>query len=164
MTEIKESFLPALEVQKAQVTQDYYAQKAAQELANIVARVSKEGLYKELKDELKFEKTSMLRHSQDAKYEEPEKQALTKKGYDLGRMFQIENISGVAAYQKKGNVHIIRLDEVAPFDPALYEQKRNDLKMNLSSQKKNLTMAGFVASLYRNAKINKNESLIRNEQ
>lgn len=164
LADIKESFLPALEAQKAQVTQDYYADKAAKELANIVARASKEGLYKELKDEIKFEKTGMIRHSQDAKGEEAEKQALSKKGYDLGKMFQIENIGGLAAYQNNGNVYIIRLDEVAPFDANLYGQKKNDLKMSLTQQKKNLTMAGFVASLYRNAKINKNESLIRNEQ
>lgn len=164
LVEIKESFLPALEVQKAQVLQDYYADKASKELANIVARAAKQGLSKELKDELKFEKTGMLRHSQEAKTEDTEKQALTKKGYDLGRMFQIENIGGLAAYQNNGNAYFIRLDEVAPFDSALYMQKKNDLKMGLGQQKKSLTMAGFVASLYRNAKINKNESLIRNEQ
>lgn len=164
LAEIKESFLPALEVQKAQVLQDYYADKANKELAQIIARASKEGLYKELKDELKFEKTGMIRHSHDYKGDEQEKQALTKKGYDLGRMFQIENIGGIAVYQNQGNAYIIRLDDIAPFDAALYEQKKNDLKTSLSQQKKSLTMAGFVASLYRNAKINKNESLIRNEQ
>ena len=164
LTDIKESFLPALEAQKAQVTQDYYADKAARELSNIVARASKEGLYKELKDEIKFEKTGMIRHTQDSKADETEKQALAKKGYDAGRMFQIENIGGLAVYQNNGNAYIIRLDEVAPFDANLYEQKKNDLKISLTQQKKNLTMAGFVASLYRNAKINKNESLIRNEQ
>lgn len=164
LVEIKDSFLPALEVQKAQVLQDYYADKASKELSNIVARASKEGLYKELKEELKFEKTGLIRHSHDYKGDEQEKQALTKKGYDLGRMFQIENIGGLAVYQNNGNAYIIRLDEVAPFDAKLYEQKKNDLKTSLSQQKKSLTMAGFVASLYRNAKINKNESLIRNEQ
>lgn len=164
LVDIKESFLPPLETQKAKVTQDYYADKAAKELANIVARASKEGLYKDLKDEIKFEKTGMIRHSQDVKGEEAEKQALSKKGYDLGKMFQIENIGGLATYQNNGNVYIIRLDEVAPFDAKLFEQKKNDLKMSLTGQKKNLTMAGFVASLYRNAKIKQNESLIRNEQ
>lgn len=164
LVEIKESFLPALEVQKAQVLQDYYVDKAAKEISNIVFRVSKEGLYKELKNELKFEKTSLIHHSQDSKSDEIEKQALAKKGYDMGKMFQIENIGGLTAYQNNGNIYIIRLDEVAPFNVALFEQKKNDLKMSLTQQKKNLMMAGFVASLYRNAKINKNESLIRNEQ
>ncbi|GMU19391.1 MAG: hypothetical protein AMXMBFR12_05830 [Candidatus Babeliales bacterium] len=164
LVEIKNSFLPALEVQKERVLQDYYVDKAQRELNTIVARVNKEGLYKELKNELKFEKTGMLRHSHTAKEEDTEKQALIKKGVDLGKMFQLENIGGVTAYQNNKNAYIIRLDEVAPFDAVLFETKKKELQSGLSSQKKSLTMAGFVASLYRNAKINRNESLIRNEQ
>ncbi|CAN5182726.1 peptidylprolyl isomerase [soil metagenome] len=164
LVDIKESFLPALEIQKAQVTQDYYADKAAKELTSIASGVVKQGLTPALKAEIKFEKTGMIRHSADYKGDETEKQALTKKGYDLGKMFQIENIGGLAAYQNNGNAYIIRLDELAPFDAKLYEQKKSELQKSLIQQKKSLTMAGFVASLYRNAKINKNESLIRNEQ
>lgn len=164
LVNIKESFLPALSAIKPQVTQDYYAQKAQQELTQTITEIAKNGLSKAQKNEFKFEKTGMLRHSQDAKAEEPEKQALTKKGFDLGRMFQLENIGGVATYERNGTGYIIRLDDVAPFDQTLYEKKKDELRNTLLHQKKSLTMAGFVASLYRNAKINRNETPFRTEQ
>ncbi len=161
---IKESFAPPLEQIKARVTQDYYADAAKKELANILDAIQKTGSINAYKDLVVFEKTGFLRHSQEAKDEEPVKQALIKRGFDLGKMFQLENKGGLSTYERNGSGYIIRLDEIAPFDATLFEQKKKELMANLLQEKKSLSMAGFVASLYRNAKINKNESLIRTEQ
>ena len=60
--------------------------------------------------------------------------------------------------------YVIRLDERAPFEQSLLDEKKKTLITELEQQKKPLVMAGFVASLYRNAKINKNESLIHLER
>lgn len=163
LVNIKESFLPALAAIKPQVTQDYYTYKANQELNQTIAQIAKKGLSSAQKNEFKFEKTGLIRHSADYKGDEQEKQALSKKGFDLGRMFQLENIGGVAAYERNGIGYIIRLDDVAPFDQVLYDQKKAELRNSLLQQKKSLTMAGFVASLYRNAKINTNKQF-RTEQ
>lgn len=164
LVNVKESFLPALSAIKAQVTQDYYTHKAQKELAQTVAQISKNGLSELQKSELKFEKTGLITQNTDSKTDEQEKQALAKKGFDLGRMFQLENIGSVAAYERGGTAYIIRLDSIAPFDQALYGQKKAALYSSLGQQKKSLTMAGFVASLYRNAKINRNETQFRTEQ
>lgn len=164
LVNIKESFLPSLSAIKAQVTQDYYTYKAQQELAQTVAQISKTGLSDNQKSEFKFEKTGLIAQNTNSKTDEQEKQALAKKGFDLGRMFQLENIGSVAAYERGGTAYIIRLDSIAPFDQGLYEQKKSEVRSSLGQQKKSLTMAGFVASLYRNAKINKNETQFRTEQ
>ena len=94
----------------------------------------------------------------------PKKNRRSKKRVSiLAKAFQLENIGALTTYERNGNGYLIRLDEIAPFDQALFDEKKKTLSAELEQQKKAVTMAGFVASLYRNAKINKNESLIRIE-
>ena len=161
---VKPTYAPALDEIKAQVKEDYYKDEASKALASRLETLEKPGAFQEaLKQGAKAEKTGWLKHSFEYKEDEQEKQALTKKGVDLAKMFQLENIGAVTAYEHNGNGYVIRLDEIAPFDEALFSAKEKTLKDELEQQKKSLLMAGFVASLYRNAKINKNESQIRTE-
>lgn len=163
VTEIKPIHLPSLEEIKSQVKEDYYKDEAAKKVAARIDEINNGAVaFDKLKDEAKIEKTGWLRHSQDFKDDQKEKNELTQKGVNLGKMFQIENKGGVIAYESNGNGIIIRLDDIAPFDKALFDEKKAELE-EFKQQKKGLVMAGFVASLYRNAKINKNESQIRIE-
>jgi len=79
------------------------------------------------------------------------------------RLFQIENVGAIATMVSKGTGYALRLDEVAPFNQTLFDEKKKALQEAALQQNQNLVMAGFVASLYRNAKINKNESQIKSE-
>ncbi len=162
VTAVKPSYAPALEEIKARVAEDYYKDQASTALADRLESFKKPGAFQEaIKQGTKVEKTGWLTHSFDAKDDEQEKQALTKKGINLGKLFQIENIGGVVAHEGNGNGYVIRLDERAPFDEALFQAKSKTIQSELEQQTNSLLMAGFVASLYRNAKINKNESQIR---
>ncbi len=156
LNDIKQSYVPELSEIKDRVKEDFYAQKA------------KEALEKQLNeaknatrsfDSLgKVEKTGWLIHSQDSKDDQKELTELTKKGIDLGKMFQLENKGAITGYERNGNGYVIRLDERAPFDETLFKDKKELLLSQAKEQKKSFIMAGFVASLYRNAKINRNKS------
>jgi parvulin-like peptidyl-prolyl isomerase len=161
VTAIKESYLPSLEEIKNKVKEDYYKDEAHTRLADRLHDIQTGKIgFDTLKD---TQKTGWIVNSPDDKDNQKEKEALTKKGINLGAMFQIENKGGINTYQAQDKGFIIRLDDIASFDQALFDQKKGALLGELEQDKKGLTMAGFVASLYRNAKINKNESLIRIE-
>lgn len=161
-TDIKESYVPALADIKSTVLEDYYKDQGQKIVAAKLEKIAKEGLPKDTNG-VHIEKTGWLRHAHEYKDDAAEKQALTKKGFNLGKAFQIENIGGLITYENNGEGFIIRLDEIAPFDQTLFETKKKDIRTELERQTEAVMMTSVVASLYRNAKINKNESLIRKE-
>jgi hypothetical protein len=55
---------------------------------------------------------------------------------------------------------VIRLDTVAAFDENTYQAQKSDLVRTLAQAKKSMITGGFVASLYRNATIKSNETVI----
>ena len=54
---------------------------------------------------------------------------------------------------------LIKVDALKPLDKADFEAKKENLSMELEYKRKGLTEQGFVASLYRNAKIETNNSI-----
>ena len=163
ITDIKETYLPPLDQIKTTVKEDYYKEKAAQKLTERLQEIERNPALFDSLAQSAIEKTGWLRHSHEFKDDQKQIQELQKKGINLGKMFQIENIGGVATHEHAGKGSIIRLDAIAPFDQALFDQKKVALQTEAYQQKKSLIVPGVVASLYRNAKINKNESQIRKE-
>jgi len=162
---IKPTFTPSFEEVKAQVTEDYYKEKAHEVLLTRLEELKKPGAFQaSLKTGPKTEPTGWLKNPRTAQVDDAEIKALMSKGLDLGKMFQLENINSVMTQEQGDKGFVVRLDDIEKFDPAAFQEKKNELLTDLERQKKSLLMAGFVASLYRNAKINKNESLIRTEQ
>lgn len=159
VTNIKTASVPALETIKERVKEDYYKDEAAKLVKERLAGISKSGDF----GSAKAEKTGWLCHSKDFSADKQELQNLQSKGIDLNTIFQLENKGSIATFERNGNGYAVRLDEVAAFEPAAYQEKRSTIAAELEQQKKSLATAGFVASLYRNAKINKNESQIRTE-
>ncbi len=159
VTQVKPATVPALENIKERVKEDYYKDEAAKLIKERLASMSKSGDF----GLAKAEKTGWLRHSKDFNGDKQELQNLQSKGIDLNAIFQLENKGAIATFERNGNGYAVRLDEVAAFEPAAYQEKRPTIAAELEQQKKSLATAGFVASLYRNAKINKNESQIRTE-
>ena len=162
LTTINPTHLPDFNSIKNQVKEDYYKEEASKLLIKILNQI-KEGTlsFSDAKKYGTIEKTGWLRNSPEYKEDAKEKAELQKKGVDLGQIFQIENKGGMVTYQNNNNGYAIRLEEVAPMDQVLFEEKKKTLRAELQGEKNSVATAGFVASLYRNAKINKNESLIR---
>lgn len=156
---IKPASVSALESIKERVKEDYYKDEAAKLVQERLAIIRKSGDF----GSTKVEKTGWLRHSKDFNGDKQELQNLQSKGIDLGRIFQLENKGSIATFERNENGYAVRLDDIAAFEPAAYQEKRATISAELDQQKKSLATAGFVASLYRNAKINKNESQIRTE-
>ena len=139
VTAVKPSYVPALEEIKALVKEDYYKDEASKALATRLDEFKKPGALDEaVKQGAKLEKTGWLKHSAEYKDDEAEKQALTKKGIDLGKLFQLENIGATTAYEQNGTGYVIRLDERTPFDEALFADKSKSIQAELEQQKKSL--------------------------
>jgi hypothetical protein len=60
------------------------------------------------------------------------------------------------------HVYFIRVAQVAPFDQQAFDSKKQELLKNLSAESERLVIGSFVASLFRNATIELNESLLQN--
>ena len=164
VTQIKKSYAPAIEEIKNSVKEDYYKEQASKALASRLEEIKKNpSLFETHKNSMKVEKTDWMGHSNDRTEGKEEKSKLQKLGIDLDSIFQIENKGGIKTQEHNGNGYIIRLDEIEPFNKSLYTEKKESLYAQLQQQRKPLMLAGFVASLYRNATINKNDSLIHKE-
>ncbi len=163
VTSIKARALPSLDEIKNAVREDYYKDEAAKKISERLEQIEKMGSWEQDKEGAKIEKTGWLRHSADYKEDLQEKKELQKKGIDLGKMFQIENKGGIVTFESNGNGYAVRLDEIAPFVQALFDQKKATTAAEALGQSRSFMVAGLVASLYRNAKIIKNESLIHIE-
>ncbi len=158
-TDIKESSIPSLKDIKDKVANDYYQDEGKRALSELLETIKKNDQplesYKQFGS---IEKTGWLYKNSDKKADEAEKKRLQSQGLDINRMFQIENKGSVNTYIQQDKGYVIRLDDIANFDQTLFEEKKEQLLTEQKQQKKSLVTAGFVASLYRNAKIKKNES------
>lgn len=159
LTNVKATSIPALESIKDRVKEDYYKDEAAKQIKARLADIVSSGSL----GNAKIEKTGWLRHSKDFNADKQELKDLASKGIDLNRIFQLENKGSIATFERNGNGYAVRLDDIAAFEPAAYQEKKGTITSELEQQKKSLATAGFVASLYRNAKIKQNESPIRTE-
>ena len=159
VTQVKAALVPPLDTIKERVKEDFYKDEAVALLKERLAHIKKEGNL----GLGKVEKTGWLRHSKDYAGDKTELQVLTTKGINVNTLFQLENKGSIATFEHNGNGYAVRLDDIAAFEPATYQERKGALTHELEQQKKSLATAGFVASLYRNAKIKKNESKIRTE-
>lgn len=145
--ETKESFIPSFDTLKNQVKQDFFEHQAARTLTR------------------KLQETKSLSAGVQTAWhtkEEAEKNGdLRKKGINAAQIFQLENVGATRTFEHEGNGYIVRLDGIKPLSEELLNEKRAQVAAQLQKEQKNLTNAGFIASLYRNAIITKNDSQLQ---
>lgn len=158
LTKTAERYLPTLDSIQGTVENDIYEKRAAQKLKKMMKDLRKEAAtksFKQLQEETEgsLETTEWL-----SKEDNDALAALSKRGLPVRSFFQLQRPGSVADALEGKNGYLIRLDEVEPFKAEEFEAKKAEMAKELEMQEMRLYLAGFVASLYRSAKIEQNES------
>ncbi len=157
---IKEKYTPALDIIKQTVIDDYYDQQANQELKKTlqeakeaVGKQSLSALAKTMKADLS--ETGWLTPGDKDAIE-----SLKKKELPADKMLQMEKVGNVMTHTGPEGGFLIRLDEIEQFDAQKFKEKKEEVAQALEAERTSQYLEGFVASLYRNATIETNESVI----
>jgi len=85
---------------------------------------------------------------------------LAKEQVPVEIMKQMGTVGLVQLQLKPTKGIIVRLDKVQPFDEKDFEAKKAEIAQKMGQEESYFVLQGFVASLYRNAKIETNNSLL----
>ena len=160
LNSITEQNLPDLEAIKPIVRADFDQEKA-QEALKAKLKEAKTALetqsFKDLQKSLnaEFIQTGWL--SNDTK---EANEALSKKGVPVPQMLQLEKSGSAMVHTTPNEGYLIRLDEIMDPEEATISDKKEAILEELKTERMRQYMDGFVASLYRNATIETNESVI----
>ena len=177
---IKKEYLPSFDQVKQRVKNDYYHEQARALLKNQLATIKKavdEGAsLDQYKNIGSLEQTALIKKS-----DSQAARGLEQKGIPTKELFQLQTVGSVFAHEYEKNPaaglpmklegmsptligFIVRLDDKEPFNQELYEAKKEAISKEIDRSRGSLAMGGFVASLYRNATIVKNDSLLQSSK
>lgn len=106
-----------------------------------------------------YERTNTIKPDDNAYVE-----TLKKRGIPVQLFAALDKVPGVAVSEGDKVCYVIVLDEIEPVSAELFIQKENTIASSLSAELADATINGFVASLYRNATIKTNETLLHAEE
>ncbi|MEX0940653.1 MAG: peptidylprolyl isomerase [Candidatus Babeliales bacterium] len=165
--EIQKTFEPELSIVKNKVLEDFY-QKQAQEMLKIAMenakKVSKNQSLKQIKDQYNAE---LIEVDWLKKDDTEQLQALEKKGIPANQLFFADGTikkGSITSTYANNDGYLAKIEAIEEFNKTLFEEKQNEIIKNLYQDKKELTTRGFVASLFKNAKIKFIEEQPQTEQ
>lgn len=158
LTGIKESTIPEFESVKNAVKQDYIQEKAAQKTTQLLQRMKDEAGSKTLQE---IKEGAVQQTSWMTKKEAQQNADLRKKSVNIDQIFQFENVGQAAVFEHDGNGYVVRLDAIKPYDETQFNEQKERIRDELDKEQNQLVTAGFIASLYRNATIVKNETQLQ---
>ncbi len=160
LTDVYEAYVPTLESIKNTVVQDLREHNALERLQAAVVS-AKEELSATSFDALKKKYTGELTKTGWLENGKPESlKALEKKGVPVNAMLQLEKVGSVIVHMADDAGLLIRYDESAPLSGEDSEKKKIEMGQQFQEERMRQYQEGFIASLYRNATIETNESLV----
>jgi parvulin-like peptidyl-prolyl isomerase len=159
LTGINKAYLPSLDAIKDVVTYDLHEKRASQKIEILVQKALEAAKTQDL-DAIKGDFNATISTIPfTAKSDTHSLAELSKKGLPIDRAFQIENKGGVVSAFNGHDGYIVKLDEVKALDQDSFEKQKHEIKKSLEQDQNRLFTAGFVASLYRSATIEFNQSM-----
>ena len=158
---IEKSIVSSFDEVKTTVEHDYYQKKATKLLKEAMAQARTSGKsFDELSQELhvKIKHTGLI----DPQDHDQQKE-LVKEGLPISHMFDLEQVGAVIEFHGLKGSHdgyLIRLDDLKVLDKKELEAKRNDVFLDLYQEDQTLLSESFIASLFRNAKIELNRTFM----
>lgn len=157
---IEEPFLPTLASIKDVVANDMYEARATKSMEFALEEAKKQAIENPsavfgAQGQAHYEQTGWIK-----KESVEEIKSLEKKGIAAESILQLEKIGAVSAHMGNRSGYLVRLDAIEPFNESLFEATKDVLENKLYSDQTKLIIEGFVASLYRNATISMNESIM----
>jgi parvulin-like peptidyl-prolyl isomerase len=160
LTKIQDKTLPTLESVQDAVEKDFYEIRAKKAMKNKLSELKKlaqsSASLKEVQAAVpgsKIETTDWIAPSDNQSV-----MALHKKGIPVNALMQLNKPGNVAIAYEGNDGYILRLEEAEIMAENDFQSKKAAVARELEAQEMKLYLAGFVASLYRSAKIEKNES------
>lgn len=160
LTAIHDQYLPAIESIQSAVQGDFYEERASDALRSELQQVTKAAKNKSF-SELQKEFGVNIEEIDWIKPNDTEgKKKLEKRGLPVTKMMQLDSIGMTIGEQPDRDGYLVHLDEIRVLqkeqDKVQWDKARDRIKRN----QMNLYEEAFVASLYRHAKIEVNESVI----
>lgn len=160
LTGIQKSFKPELSTVRSAVVADLYRQRAAVALHNALQEANnmlKEG--SSVEEIVKEFGASVFHTGIIHPTETKELQELAKKGLPQHAVRSLTQVGSTLIDDQGINGHLIRLDEIEPFNEKSFAEHKDEIIRAAQSAKMRLLAEAFVASLYRNATIETNQSV-----
>lgn len=157
---IKEKYTPSLDTIKTTVLDDYYEEQAHHKMQTAVAEAKKAATHQSVKELQKTITADFIQTGWIVPDEQSQIESFKKKGFPVEKMLQMEKSGSFLTHIDDQRGFLIRLDEIEPLEPLKDERGQALLAPKLEQERLQQYMEGFVASLYRNATIETNESVI----
>jgi len=161
---IQERFIPTLDAVKSTVTEDLQEERAQEKL---------EERLKEAKKEMENASLDALKKQFDAEgfesgwvdpQDAKDTEKLKKKELPVDQMLQMEKVGALIASRGLDRGFVVRLDTIEPLGEQEYQAKLGTDEQSFEDRRMGQYLQGFVDSLYRNANIETNESIITLEE
>jgi len=159
LTGHQENFISPLDSIKDVVEHDFYESKAKSELKAKLQTINEQAKTKSLQELEKEYHGTLDTTPWITKHDEESLSDLKKKGISTDHLFQLEKIGATIVQEGDRDGYVLRLDQVQELDQEVFNEKKNELSGQLTNEEMRLFIVGFVASLFRNAKIETNESI-----
>jgi parvulin-like peptidyl-prolyl isomerase len=158
LIEVQNAYLPTLDSIKDVVSYDLHEDRAAQKVTDL----SKEAFEKaKVQDLASVKKEFNLELTNIALVSKSDSQALAllkKKNLPVDQLFQLEKIGAIGTSHDGRNGYVYRLDEIESISGQASQKQKEEMRSSLEREQNSLFTAGFVASLYRSAKIEISQS------
>ncbi len=157
---IHESYVPSLDTIKATVVRDYRHMRAQEALYQTLGEVQVALRSQPLKEVAKKFSAEVTETGLLSAADEKAVESLKKKGVPVAQMLQMEKVGALMRDVTDGHGFVIRLDTVKPVEQEQLAEKKDEITGAFKQERGGQYLEGFVASLYRNATIETNESVI----
>jgi hypothetical protein len=157
---LQEKHTPSLATIKEVVLQDYYLQEAQQALKQKLHKAKSLIGKQSMKELQRAMGGDIIETGWVASDDKDAFESLKNKGIPVNKMLQIEKVGGIVTDLADGRGILMRLDEIEPVDTAKSKENYAQKVREIEQRRQQEYLEGFVASLYRNATIETNESVV----
>jgi len=160
LTAIHDQYLPSVESIKSVVQNDFYEKHALDALQSELKQAKKAAKSKPF-DELQKEFSANIEKTDWIKPHDAEsKKNLEQRGLPIAKMMELDSIGMILDEQSNGDGYLVHLDDLLVPQKEQNNSQWDRARDRVERSRMNLYTEAFVASLYRSAKIEVNESVI----
>ncbi len=162
LTDIQKSYMPELKHVHDRMLHDLHTKLGKKALAAELEEAKKEASSKPLHDiarkyDAHVRTTDWIKRDNTKAVEQ-----LSKENLPVAQMLQMENKSMMLTHMSGEHGYLIRLDALESVDDKNFESKKSEIYSDLAQRNSGLVVAGFIASLNRDATIEVNEKALEN--
>lgn len=162
LEDIETAHIPILNTLTSEVTADLQEERATKNVDKLAKQLRKEAIKDSLGSVAQGHKLSIKQVTINPMNQQQIRE-LDQQGLPLAQMLQLENIGSISKGISGQDGYLIRLDSLEVSDGAeVEEQAKAKLDQRMLQENSSYITASYIASLYRDATIKVNHSLLNN--